>query len=118
MPLLIGEDVRNWQLLNLKLRRKLETAALSAELFSQAIACVDTAIWDAIGRCFDVSVCRLLGGVSDRREIISIGGYYEDGKTLDDLAREMQDLKDLGMSGCKVKVGGLTPEEDAKRVRI
>ena len=26
-PLLIGEDVRNWQLLNLKLRRKLETAA-------------------------------------------------------------------------------------------
>ena len=117
-PLLIGEDVRNWQLLNLKLRRKLETAALSAELFSQAIACVDTAIWDAIGRCFDVGVCRLLGGVSDRREIISIGGYYEDGKTLDDLAREMQDLKDLGMSGCKVKVGGLTPEEDAKRVRI
>ena len=43
-PLLIGEDVRNWQLLNLKLRRKLATAALSAELFSQAIACVDTAI--------------------------------------------------------------------------
>ncbi len=117
-PLLVGEDVRNWQKLNRKLHNKLAKAALSAELLSQAVACVDTAMWDAIGRCYNVSVCRLLGGVTDKRKIISIGGYYEEGKTLDDLAREMQDLKDLGMSGCKVKVGGLSPEEDAERVRI
>src|SRR5439155_22923062 len=33
-----------------------------------------------------------------------------------DLAREMAWLKEQGMAGCKVKVGGLSAEEDAARV--
>ncbi|MBH67733.1 MAG: mandelate racemase/muconate lactonizing protein [Rhodospirillaceae bacterium] len=117
-PLVIGKDHRDWQLLHSKLIEKLPGAALSPEILSQSIACVDSAIWDAMGLCYDTSVSRLLGGTSNKRNLISIGGYYEDGKTLDDLGREMQDLKDRGMSGCKVKVGGLTPEQDAERVRI
>jgi D-arabinonate dehydratase len=45
-----------------------------------------------------------------------IAGYYEKDKTLADLAKEMEWLRSVGMAGCKVKVGGLSPEEDAKRV--
>ena len=48
--------------------------------------------------------------------LISIGGYYVDGKTLADYGREMEMYRDAGMAGCKFKVGGLSPEEDAKRV--
>ncbi len=116
-PLLIGGDVRDWQQRYKSLEEKIPSAAMSPDLLMQAIACVDSAIWDAIGRCYQVSVSRLLGGTYQEMDIISIGGYYEEGKTLKDLATEMQTLQALGMAGCKVKVGGLSPEEDAKRVQ-
>jgi D-arabinonate dehydratase len=61
-------------------------------------------------------VCALLGGTHERLPIISIGGYYMEGKTLADIGREMEQYRDAGMAGCKFKVGGLAPEDDFKRV--
>jgi D-arabinonate dehydratase len=82
----------------------------------EAIACVDCALWDVVGKAQGTSVCALLGGSRSRLPIISIGGYYMDGKTLADIGREMEAYRRAGMAGCKFKVGGLTPEEDARRV--
>ena len=82
----------------------------------EAIACVDCAVWDLIGKSLGRSVAALLGGHRDRLPIISIGGYYMAGKTLADIGREMEAYRRAGMAGCKFKVGGLTPEEDARRV--
>ena len=39
-----------------------------------------------------------------------------EGKTLADIGREMEAYRRAGMAGCKFKVGGLTPEDDAERV--
>ena len=50
--------------------------------------------------------------------IISIGGYYMEGKKLADYGREMEQYRAAGMAGCKFKVGGLAPEEDFKRVEV
>ena len=116
-PRLIGRDVRDWQQRYDALAALIPGAAMAPDLLVQAIACVDSAVWDAVGKCYGVSVARLLGGHGDRRPIISIGGYYEQGKSLNDLAVEMTSLQERGMAGCKVKVGGLTPQEDAERVR-
>jgi len=82
----------------------------------EAIACVDCAMWDLAGKALAKSVCALLGGHRERLPIISIGGYYMPGKTFADIGREMEMYRAAGMAGCKFKVGGLTPEEDAKRV--
>ncbi len=82
----------------------------------EAIACVDCALWDLAGKALNQSVCALLGGYRDRLPIISIGGYYMEGKTLADIGREMEAYRHAGMAGCKFKVGGLAPEEDVKRV--
>ena len=82
----------------------------------EAIACVDCAVWDLVGKALGQTVCTLLGGYRSRLPIISIGGYYVDGKTLADIGREMEAYRAAGMAGCKFKVGGLAPEEDAKRV--
>jgi len=82
----------------------------------EAIACVDCAVWDVVGKALGQSVCALLGGYRDHLPIISIGGYYMDGKTLADIGREMEGYRDAGMAGCKFKVGGLAPGEDARRV--
>ncbi len=82
----------------------------------EAIACVDCALWDLVGKALGKSVCTLLGGYRRSLPIISIGGYYMEGKTLADIGREMEAYRRAGMAGCKFKVGGLDPEEDARRV--
>lgn len=114
-PLLIGEDSTRIEYLWAKLQPATRLNR-DRKLVMEAIACLDTALWDLFGKRCGMSVCTLLGGYRTSLPIISIGGYYEAGKTLDDLAREMQFLKAAGMAGCKVKVGGLSPEADAERV--
>jgi len=84
----------------------------------EAIACVDCAVWDVMGKVVDRSVGDLLGGYRKDNPIISIGGYYMEGKTHADIGREMEMYRAAGMAGCKFKVGGLSPEEDAKRVEV
>src|SRR3989475_3248091 len=86
------------------------------KILLEAIACVDCALWDLVGRALGKSVCALLGGYRRSLPIISIGGYYMEGKTLADIGQEMEAYHRAGMAGCKFKVGGLPPEEDAKRV--
>lgn len=84
----------------------------------EAIACVDCALWDVIGKTLGRTVSSLLGGYRTRLQIISIGGYYMDGKTDADIAKEMIAYRDAGMAGCKFKVGGLSPAADARRVKV
>src|SRR5207302_639757 len=84
----------------------------------EAIACVDCALWDLVGKALGKSVCVLLGGYRTILPIISIGGYYVPGKTHADIGREMESYRRAGMAGCKFKVGGRTPEDDAKRVDV
>ena len=82
----------------------------------EAIACVDCAVWDVMGKAVGRTVGDLLGGYRRENPIISIGGYYLAGKTLADIGREMEMYRAAGMAGCKFKVGGLSPEDDARRV--
>jgi len=88
----------------------------SRKVLMEAIACVDCAVWDVVGKARGLGVCELLGGGRRALPIISIGGYYMAGKTLADIGREMEAYRRAGMAGCKFKVGGLAPEEDARRV--
>jgi L-alanine-DL-glutamate epimerase-like enolase superfamily enzyme len=94
----------------------LSHTARRRQLLMEAIACVDCAVWDVLGKARGVGVCELLGGKPRPLPIISIGGYYVEGKTMADIGREMEAYRRSGMAGCKFKVGGLTPEEDARRV--
>src|SRR6266850_1691364 len=82
-----------------------------------AQACTDSAVWDALGKAVGQPLYRIWGGAKERLRVIAIAGYYEEGKTLDDYGREMQALQAAGLGGCKFKVGGRSPAEDAERVR-
>jgi L-alanine-DL-glutamate epimerase-like enolase superfamily enzyme len=115
-PILVGEDPQRIERLWEKMRAT-TNANRDRKIALEAIACVDTALWDLLGRACGVSVNRLLGGCKTEMPIISIAGYYEKDKTLADLSREMEWLRGVGMAGCKVKVGGLSPKEDAARVQ-
>jgi D-arabinonate dehydratase len=82
-----------------------------------AQACIDSAVWDAFGKAVGQPLYRLWGGAKERLRVIAIAGYYEEGKTLADIGAEMQQLQSMGLGGCKFKVGGRSPAEDAERVR-
>ena len=75
-----------------------------------ACACLDTAIWDAVGKALGEPLWRLWGGYRDNLPMISIGGYYGH-----DLDAEVEVLLDRGLAGMKLKVGGASPEHDAER---
>jgi D-galactarolactone cycloisomerase len=79
-----------------------------------AQACVDTALWDAIGKAVGQPLHRLWGGYRDHLPMISIGGYYDGAGSV---AEEVAELKERGLAGMKFKVGGRDPETDARRFR-
>jgi len=114
-PLVIGMDAFASEAVWAKLFA-LAIANRDRKVLMEAIACVDCAVWDVIGKASGHSVRELIGGFTDKVPIISIGGYYMEGKTLGDIGREMEAYRRAGMAGCKFKVGGLAPEHDAARV--
>ncbi|CNE18665.1 mandelate racemase/muconatelactonizing enzyme [Mycobacterium tuberculosis] len=82
----------------------------------QAMACLDSALWDLVGKALGVPLFRLWGGYRDRLPAICIGGYYSDDEA--DIARQIEWYRELGFAGCKFKVGRLSPVEDAHRTRL
>jgi len=86
----------------------------------QAIACVDTAVWDAVGKAYGQPLWRLWGGYRDRVPMIGIGGYYlpdVDEAKGHEIEREIDFFQgEHGMVGMKLKVGARPPAEDAARL--
>ncbi len=87
-------------------------------ILMQAIAAVDIALWDALGKLLQVPLYRLLGGYRSRVPVIAIGGYYEDGKGEKELAEELRCYQRAQLAGLKLKVGRLSPVDDADRVKF
>lgn len=85
-------------------------------LSMQAMACVDSALWDSIGKRLGVPLYQLWGGYRDELTAICIGGYYTD--DLADIEHQIDSYRKLGFGGCKFKVGKLSPEDDAHRASL
>ena len=123
----IGEDIFNlerlWEAMFNALTPELAYRGIhtldltNRAIVMQALAAVDIAIWDAIGKTLGLPLYKLLGGHRDKLPVIAIGGYYKEGKTEKELAEELLSYKGAGLAGIKFKVGGLSPCDDAERVR-
>lgn len=126
--LLLGKSVldveRHWQAMfestaSAFPNRGIHTLDLANKaVLMQAIAAVDICLWDAIGRLLGQPLYKLLGGYRDTIPVIAIGGYYSEGKGDRELAEELRCYQRAELAGLKLKVGGLTPREDAGRVRF
>jgi D-galactarolactone cycloisomerase len=79
-----------------------------------ALAGVDLAIWDAIGKAVGRPLWQLWGGYRDNIALNIIGGYY--GRDLSGIRDEVTEWREMGFHGCKFKIGGREPREDAERV--
>jgi L-alanine-DL-glutamate epimerase-like enolase superfamily enzyme len=113
-PELIGEDAfaieRLWEMA----RPATWDILRDRRLGLVATACIDVALWDAIGQALGTPLWKLWGGYRDSVPVLTIGGYYAADA---DITAEVSGLVEAQFGGMKFKVGGLTPEEDAVRVR-
>lgn len=80
----------------------------------QAIACLDSAVWDVVGKATGFPLHRLWGGFRDRVPMIGIGGYYTDNPN--SIEEEVTFFAEAGMVGMKFKIGKLAPVEDVQRL--
>lgn len=115
-PALIGMDVFNSEGCWEAMKPATYDILRDRGVVMQAIAAVDTAIWDTLGKALEMPLYKLWGGCRNKLPIIAIGGYY--GQTRDELAQEIQDYVDYGVIGMKFKIGGATPEEDFERLKV
>ncbi|HAL47981.1 MAG: hypothetical protein CL694_06160 [Chloroflexi bacterium] len=85
---------------------------------TRVISGIDIALWDLKGRALGLPVYKLLGGFTDKVPVYIAGGYYEEGKGLNDLAAEMEESVAMGATAVKMKIGGAPINEDVERVRV
>jgi D-galactarolactone cycloisomerase len=115
-PAILGRDPSNiegaWEAMQFSTWDQLRDRRLAM----QAIACVDSALWDGFGKAAGLPLYRLWGGYRDAMPIIGIGGYY--GHDDEQLREEARFFIEQGMCGMKFKIGARSPEEDARRVRV
>jgi L-alanine-DL-glutamate epimerase-like enolase superfamily enzyme len=115
-PLLLGQD--SWRVEGLW-RDMYQEALLQgrAGAVLRALSALDIALWDLNARSVGQPLYKLLGAtVLDKVPAYASGGYYWPGKTDDDLAAEMRAFVDQGYKAVKIKVGKLTPGQEAERV--
>lgn len=125
-PLVLGEDPFNieriWQdlfALTYTSVKGVPTLSRQQRQLVTAMSAIDIALWDLMGKATERPVYALLGGALRQRIPAYVTGfYYKDGERLDDLKREAEFYLKQGYSILKMKVGGVTPQEDAERVRV
>jgi D(-)-tartrate dehydratase len=88
---------------------------------SVAVGTIDMAIWDAAAKIAGKPLFRLLaereGLTADPKVFVyAAGGYYYPGKDLDMLRAEMASYVERGYSVVKMKIGGASIADDARRI--
>ena len=113
-PLLIGKDAsaieKCWELT----RPATWDILRDRRLGLVATSSIDVTLWDLVGRALETPLWKLWGGYRNTIPVITIGGYYGSDMTIKE---EVEYLLDQQYAGMKFKIGGLTPEEDAKRFK-
>ena len=79
-----------------------------------ACASIDVTLWDLMGKALGVPLWKLWGGYRSRVPVITIGGYYGSNLTIKE---EVEYLLKEEFAGMKFKIGGMSPEDDAKRFK-
>lgn len=113
-PLLIGQDgsaiERLWEIA----RPATWDILRDRRLGLVACASIDVTLWDLMGKALEVPLWKLWGGYRSRVPVITIGGYYGSNLTIKE---EVEYLLKEEFAGMKFKIGGMSPEDDAKRFK-
>lgn len=84
----------------------------------RALSAIDIALWDLRAKRAGLPLVSLLGGSTDSLPSYASGGYYrpDEGDWAEAVVRELEFNASQGFTDHKIKVGGLSVAEDARRV--
>jgi L-alanine-DL-glutamate epimerase-like enolase superfamily enzyme len=103
-PMLLGEDPLLieglWQKMFARTRQFGRRG-----IVMNAISGIDIALWDIASKVAKLPVYRLLGACRDRVDAYASGGFYQEGKSIDDLAGEAEGYRARGFHGMRMKIG-------------
>lgn len=83
----------------------------------KTVSAIDIALWDIKAKAAGMPLYRLLGGTREKVPCYVAGGYYAQGKGIRELQAEMEQYLSWGVHAVKMKVGGVSMEEDRARVK-
>lgn len=92
-------------------------------IIMRALAGIDMALWDIIGKAAGMPIYKLMGGAREEIEAYHSGGYYPQSTegniaaTIDYVVNEMGKAKEKGFRAFKMKIGAASPAVDLERVR-
>jgi L-alanine-DL-glutamate epimerase-like enolase superfamily enzyme len=115
-PRLIGRPVFDVRSIGAEIRQRIDVTQNYATL-GAALSAVDIALWDLIGQKAGLPLYQLFGGHGKGAYGYGSGGLYRTGAGLDALRAEMRGHVEAGMTGVKMKIGGVSLAEDIERIR-
>jgi D-arabinonate dehydratase len=83
---------------------------------TRAISAVDIGLWDIIAKTAGRPLHQMLGGYRSEVPAYVAGGYYEAGKGLLELQKELKANTANGARAIKMKIGGASLAVDAERI--
>jgi L-alanine-DL-glutamate epimerase-like enolase superfamily enzyme len=116
-PVLLGKDPAFPRRIREDLWKALEYQGVGG-VTQFAIAAVDIAVWDILGKQAGLPVYKMLGAYRDRIPVYSMcGWYYDDDADLSKFRRQVTAAGEQGYRAVKIKVGRGSIEDDARRIR-
>jgi L-alanine-DL-glutamate epimerase-like enolase superfamily enzyme len=116
-PVLIGQDPTLSKKLRHEMWRATEYSGTSG-LVTCAMAAVDMALWDIVGKVAKMPVFRLLGGYRSSLPTYDMcGWYYDNDDDLSQFQKQIQSALEEGFQAVKIKVGRFTLDDDVKRIK-
>jgi len=116
-PILIGRDPLDFEALWHDMYEIMRGRGHSRGFFIEAIAGIDIAIWDIIGKYHNLPIVKVLGGYNKKKiEVYASSLMHKDIKTLE---KEAENLVKKGYKGIKLKIGrGIEKDiENIARIR-
>ncbi len=122
IDLLIGEPAYAVEKLWNKVFKQVDRWDRSG-IVMRALAGIDIALWDIIGKAAGMPIYRLMGGAKEEIEAYYSGGYYPKSCSsntkaiIDYVVNEMDAAKSRGFRSFKMKIGAASPDVDIERVK-
>jgi L-alanine-DL-glutamate epimerase-like enolase superfamily enzyme len=117
-PALIGKDPAFPRRIRADLWQALEYQGVGG-VAQFAIAAVDIAVWDILGKSAGLPVYKMLGAFRDRIPVYSMcGWYYDNDDDLSKFKHQITTAMDQGYHAVKIKVGRSSLDDDVRRIRL
>ena len=117
-PVLVGQDPAFPRRIRAELWKALEYNGVTG-VVQFAIAAVDIAVWDIIGKTAGLPVYKMLGAFRDRMPVYSMcGWYYDDDSDLSHYRRSLEEAMKQGYHAVKIKVGRDSIDDDIRRIKF